>query len=133
MDAEVSNEIAVSLTAAWNQHDMKAFASLFHVDAAFVNIRGLYLRGRDEIEQHHTVIHAGLYKDSTNRIVVEDSREVVPGLIVAHLSSEVQGHEGAKAKLGARSLPSSSSCETPSGRSSRPTTPWLWPLPVEAT
>jgi uncharacterized protein (TIGR02246 family) len=95
MDVDVSNEISAALTTAWNQHDMKAFASLFHVDAAFVNIRGLYLRGRDEIEQHHSVIHAGVYKDSTAHFVVEDSREVVPGLIVAHLRSEVQGREGA--------------------------------------
>lgn len=96
MDGEVSNEISIALTTAWNQHDMRAFASLFHVDAAFVNIRGAYLRGRDEIEKQHTVIHAGVYKDSTMRTFVEDSREVVPGLILAHLSSEVHGREGAK-------------------------------------
>jgi uncharacterized protein (TIGR02246 family) len=96
MDVDISNEISVAFASAWNQHDMKAFASLFHLDAAFVNIRGLYLRGRDEIEQHHSVIHAGIYKDSTMRMVVEDSREVVPGVIVAHLASEVQGREGQK-------------------------------------
>jgi uncharacterized protein (TIGR02246 family) len=96
MDVDISNEISVAFASAWNRHDMKAFASLFHVDAAFVNIRGVYLRGRDEIEQHHSVIHASVYKDSTMRMVVEDSREVVPGLIVAHLASEVQGREGAE-------------------------------------
>ncbi len=96
MDVQVSNEISVALTTAWNRHDMKAFAGLFHVDAAFVNIRGVCLRSRDEIEQQHTVIHAGVYKDSTAQFVVEDSRELVPGLIVAHLSSEVQGREGGK-------------------------------------
>jgi len=95
MDVDVSSEISAGLTSAWNQHDMKAFGRVFHVDAAFVNIRGRYLRGRDEIEQQHTVIHAGVYKDSTAQFVVEDSREVVPGLIVAHLPSEVQGREGA--------------------------------------
>jgi hypothetical protein len=44
-----------------------------------------------------------VYKASTARFVVAGSREVVPGLIVAHLSSEVQGREGAEAKLSARS------------------------------
>jgi uncharacterized protein (TIGR02246 family) len=95
VDVTVSNEISAALAAAWNQHDMKAFASQFHVDAAFVNIRGGYLRGRAEIEQQHNVIHAGVYKDSTIRITVEDSNEVIPGLIVAHLSSEVEGRDGA--------------------------------------
>ena len=61
------------------------------------------LRGRAEIEQQHTVIHGGVYKASTARFVVAGSREVVQGLIVAHLSSEVQGREGAEAKLSARS------------------------------
>ena len=84
MDGTVTNEISAALAAAWNQHDMEAFASHFHVDAAFVNIRGGYLRGREEIEQQHKAIHAGVYKDSTMRITVEDSNEVAPGLIVAH-------------------------------------------------
>jgi uncharacterized protein (TIGR02246 family) len=78
MDVAVSDEISVALTTAWNQHDMKAFTSLFHVDAAFVNIRGVYLRGRDEIEQHHTVIHAGVYKDSTIRISLKTRAKWCP-------------------------------------------------------
>jgi uncharacterized protein (TIGR02246 family) len=123
-DVAVSNDIAGALTNAWNQHDMRAFASQFHIDAAFVNIRGAHLRGRDEIEQQHTVIHGGVYKASTARFVVADSREVVPGLIVFHLSSEVQDREGAEGETQRALMTSSSSCETPIGRSSRPTTPW---------
>src|ERR1039457_1865225 len=51
--AAVASEFTASLAAAWNQHDMTAFASLFHDDAAFVNVAGTCMRGREEIERAH--------------------------------------------------------------------------------
>jgi uncharacterized protein (TIGR02246 family) len=56
---EVAAELTSSLAAAWNQHDMRAFAGLFHDDAAFVNVAGVYLQGRGEIERTHAAAHAG--------------------------------------------------------------------------
>ena len=55
----VAGELMAGLAAAWNRHDMHAFASLFHDDAAFVNVAGGYVRGRGEIEQVHAAGHPG--------------------------------------------------------------------------
>lgn len=51
--------------AAWNSHDMKALAALFHGNATFVNRFGHYVRGVDEIVGLHAPIHATIYSDST--------------------------------------------------------------------
>jgi uncharacterized protein (TIGR02246 family) len=51
--------------AAWNAHDMQAFAALFHSDASFVNRFGNYVRGVDAIVAMHRPIHETIYKDST--------------------------------------------------------------------
>jgi ketosteroid isomerase-like protein len=55
---DIAGELTTGPAAAWNQHDMHAFASLFHDDAAFVNVAGTYLRGRGEIEQGHAAAAA---------------------------------------------------------------------------
>jgi uncharacterized protein (TIGR02246 family) len=51
--------------AAWNAHDMQAFAELFHPDASFVNRFGNYVRGVEAIVFMHRPIHETIYKDST--------------------------------------------------------------------
>ena len=72
---------------AWNTHDMDALAILFHEDGTFVNVVGSYEKGREEIRQSHAAIHASFYKDSVLRAEVLDARELVPGVIVAHVTA----------------------------------------------
>jgi uncharacterized protein (TIGR02246 family) len=36
---------------AWNTHDMSRFAARFAEDADFINVRGWWWRGREEIER----------------------------------------------------------------------------------
>ena len=43
--------------AAWNAHDMEAFAALFHSDATFVNRFATYWRNDDAIVAGHRGIH----------------------------------------------------------------------------
>jgi len=76
---------------AWNTHDMDALAILFHEDGTFVNVVGSYEKGREEIRQSHAAIHASFYKDSVLRAEVLDARELVPGVIVAHVTNELEG------------------------------------------
>jgi uncharacterized protein (TIGR02246 family) len=96
---QVGGDLAAGFAGAWNQHDMVALGQLFHDDAAFVNVVGTYMRGRQEIQQGHGVAHAGFYRNSALRVGVEDAREVVPGLIVAHVRSEVSGEDRAPGEV----------------------------------
>ncbi len=65
--------------------------NLFHEDATFVNVIGSYLRGRDEIRQHHAAAHAGPFRESVLRAEVMDVRELAPGVIVAQVRTELAG------------------------------------------
>ena len=62
---EHPQDIPIAFQAAWNSHDMMAFAALFAPDAAFVNRFGHYVRGVDEILSMHRPIHETIYRDST--------------------------------------------------------------------
>jgi uncharacterized protein (TIGR02246 family) len=61
--------------AAWNAHDMDAFAALFHDDASFVNRFAHYVRGVDQIVALHRPLHETLYSDSTlaNALIAVDA------------------------------------------------------------
>jgi uncharacterized protein (TIGR02246 family) len=91
----VASEVADGFAKAWNQHDMEALGRMFYDDADFVNVAGLKMRGRESIQRQHVVVHAGAYKNSTLLVSVEDAREIVPGVIVAHVHSQLEGDERA--------------------------------------
>lgn len=91
----IASEVAAGLAAAWNAHDMHAFAFLFHDDAAFVNVAGGYLRGRDDIEQAHAAVHAGPFRHSSLTAEAEDARLLCDDVIIAHVRSELLGDDRA--------------------------------------
>jgi uncharacterized protein (TIGR02246 family) len=75
--------------AAWNAHDMAAFAELFHADATLVNRFGRFVRGVGEIVAMHEPIHQTVYSDSTLENALVDVTEVAEGATVVHFWSRL--------------------------------------------
>ncbi|MBL6938690.1 MAG: SgcJ/EcaC family oxidoreductase [Alphaproteobacteria bacterium] len=75
--------------AAWNAHDMAAFAALFHPDATFVNRFGTYWRGVDPIVAGHRAIHETVYRDSTLRNDPPDVDMLSDDAAVLHVYSRL--------------------------------------------
>ena len=59
---------------AWNRHDMKAFASLFHEDGVWVLWTGDVWEGRNVIEQGHAAVHKTVFRNSIQRERLEELR-----------------------------------------------------------
>ena len=76
----------------WNRHDMNAFAELFAPDAEFVNVVGLWWKGREEIRKAHEFTHATMFKDS--RLTISDVavRFPVDGIAIARARWILEGH-----------------------------------------
>ena len=76
---------------AWNAHDMKALAELFTEDADFVNVAGMWWKGRAHIQTMHERSHAAKFKDTmlveTNTTV----RMLRPDVAVLHFKWELSG------------------------------------------
>jgi uncharacterized protein (TIGR02246 family) len=66
-DASIRHAL-VQQAEAWNRHDAKAWIAPFSEDAEFVNILGMLLKGRAEIERRHAEIFAGIFANT--RVVV---------------------------------------------------------------
>ncbi|MGA9851312.1 MAG: SgcJ/EcaC family oxidoreductase [Gammaproteobacteria bacterium] len=79
---------------AWNHHDMDAFAALFAEDAEFVNVVGLWWKGRGEIKRAHVATHITMFKNSRLAITGVTVRFVKLDVAVARATWELTGHLG---------------------------------------
>jgi uncharacterized protein (TIGR02246 family) len=75
--------------AAWNAHDMTAFAALFHADATFANRFGTYWRGVEPIVAGHRVIHETIYRDSILRTDPPDVDALSDDAAILHFYSRL--------------------------------------------
>ncbi|KDM54452.1 hypothetical protein AE32_02820 [Acinetobacter nosocomialis] len=82
-------DIPLAFQAAWNNHDMKAFAALFHQDATFVNRFGHYVKGINEIIALHQPIHDTIYSDSTLENELIDVTSLTNDICISHFWSRL--------------------------------------------
>lgn len=92
MDETSCEALVQEVEAAWNTHDMKRFAACFAEDADFVNVGGVWMRGRDDIEEKHTTSHAGRFKNSTMQMRLAAFKRVGSGVGVMHVTWQLEGH-----------------------------------------
>lgn len=85
-------QVVQAFADTWNRHDMEAFARLFAADAEFVNVVGLWWKGRAEIKQAHEVTHATMFKDSRLTILETSVRFPLPQLAIARSRWRLEGH-----------------------------------------
>jgi uncharacterized protein (TIGR02246 family) len=76
----------------WNRHDMKAFADLFAANAEFVNVVGLWWKGREDIFQAHKFTHATMFKSSRLTLLDTAVRSPQDGIAIARTRWRLEGH-----------------------------------------
>ena len=88
-EPDIAAELVAAFADAWNRNDMEALARVFHEDAGFVDVRGTYVQGSEEIGRRHAAERTGALKDSVLRGEVVDARQPAPGVIVGHMKTEL--------------------------------------------
>jgi uncharacterized protein (TIGR02246 family) len=78
---------------AWNNHDMAAFASLFHEDGTWVLWTGAVWTGRRVIEEGHAAVHKTIFRNSVQREHLEELTFVGPDAAVVRFCSVLTGSE----------------------------------------
>jgi uncharacterized protein (TIGR02246 family) len=87
-------QVANAFADTWNRHDMEKFAELFAADAEFVNVVGLWWKGRAEIRQAHEYSHATMFRNSRLTILETSVRFPSPQFAIARSRWRLEGHEG---------------------------------------
>jgi len=83
---------------AWNSHDMKAFANLFHDDGVWVLWTGDVWKGRKSIEEGHSAVHKTVFRNSVQREQLEELTFLGPDAAVVRFYSTLTGDERAPGK-----------------------------------
>lgn len=91
-DRAAVRQIVYDFEAAWNRHDMTAFAALFHEDAEWVHWRGGLWSGRAEIYEGHRAVHEAYYRDSHATVRgIEALNFLAPTVAYVRVRSDMTG------------------------------------------
>ena len=93
MDARAVAGLVGEVERAWNAHDMARFGACFAEDADFVNVRGWWWKGREEIKRNHAFLHGTMFRDSTMRLKLASTKELGSSVRVAHVTWRMLDHE----------------------------------------
>ena len=96
--ASTQDEVAIkanmaAFADAWNIHSAKTLAALFAEDADFVNVMGLWLKGRAEIEQGHAQVFATFLSESHLNITDTQIKFFKADVALLHSSWEIVGQK----------------------------------------
>lgn len=80
-DATAARAVAAGYEEAWNRHDMRALDALFTEDAEWVNIVGMWWRGRAAVGQAHAAFHDTMFKDVPMRLEVDSVHTLAPDVL----------------------------------------------------
>jgi uncharacterized protein (TIGR02246 family) len=94
-DREQINGLLTRWEEAWNTHDMAAFASIFHDDGVWILWTGDVWKGRRAIEEGHAAAHKTVFRNSTQRELIEEVTFVGPDAAVVRFCSVLTGDERA--------------------------------------
>jgi uncharacterized protein (TIGR02246 family) len=89
-EMEIAEGVLKRYAQAWNDNDHGALGQLLDENAAWVDVRGAYFKGRDAIQRQHQAELAGRANGSTMRAVVVDARPAARGVIVGHARAELE-------------------------------------------
>lgn len=78
---------------AWNKHDAHTWVALFASDAEFVNILGMSLQGRAEIEKRHAEIFRGIFSHSRVQVKTRRVRQLGPTAALAETDYELRDYD----------------------------------------
>lgn len=91
-DIDGIERVVRAFAETWNRHDMDAFAELFAADAEFVNVVGLWWKGRPEIKAAHEFTHQTLFRHSRLAIDEISTRLPAPDIAIARCRWTLEGH-----------------------------------------
>jgi uncharacterized protein (TIGR02246 family) len=79
-----------ALEEAWNRADATSWAAKCTPDVDFINLLGMYVKGRAAVEEIHEKIYRGPYAGSTLTLTLEHLRVLSNDAVVAIVPGELR-------------------------------------------
>ena len=90
---EAVNAVIDAHERSWNTHDVEAYLNLYTDDGEMVNVIGMHRRGKQELREEFTSLHATIMKGSRIRMLERFVRLLGPGIALAHSTWDMTGME----------------------------------------
>lgn len=97
-DEAAIRKIVIHLQDAWNAGDGKTFAEPFALDADYVIVNGMRIKGRAAIDAGHRNIFNTIYKGSNNTASIQSVRFIRDDVAVAHVGWHLKFTENGAAR-----------------------------------
>jgi uncharacterized protein (TIGR02246 family) len=78
-----------ALSEAWRNGDGEAFGEWCTQDVDFINLLGMYVKGKPAVAEVHEKIFRGPYKDSTVSFTVVHVRTIAPNAVLAIVPARI--------------------------------------------
>ena len=98
-DREEVTAIVNGMEKAWNEHNMRALANLFHGDGIWVLWTGQVWKGRTAIEVGHAEVHKTVFRNSVQRKRIEELTFAGPETAVVRSFDTLTGDERSPNKV----------------------------------
>jgi uncharacterized protein (TIGR02246 family) len=81
--------LAEAIERSWNAGDVKSYARLYAIDAAYITRAGISWKGRKAIERGHAAAFRGDLKGTVLKLRIKRLRFLTPKSAVAHCAIEL--------------------------------------------
>lgn len=99
-DEAAIRQVVQQVQDGWNSHDGKAFAAPFTMEADYVIVNGMHIKGRAAIEAGHTQIFTTVYRESRNQATIKRIRFLRPDIAVVHVEWNLEFQAGGETRKG---------------------------------
>lgn len=97
--ASISEQDSVQIRAAlkgmddaWNRHDMKAFVSFVADDVEWVNVVGMWWKGKTQVYQAHEAFHKTIFKNrQVHEPEVVELKKLAPDCVLVTMIAKADG------------------------------------------
>lgn len=83
IDEQAIRKGVAAWETSWNKHDMNEMATLLTEDAEWINVVGMWWRGRADVRQAHVVYHDTVFKETPYHAQAVTVRFVTPDAAIA--------------------------------------------------
>jgi uncharacterized protein (TIGR02246 family) len=90
-DEAAIQQLMTEMCNAWDRGDANAFGARYRPDGTFTNVNGTFHVGRDEFNQRHAEVFAGIFRGTTIRLAARQLRFIRPDVAVADVDVGLSG------------------------------------------
>ena len=91
-DLENLGQLPIKWESYWNTHNMDAMGNLLKDDVDFINVAGIWLKGKTQTVKDHKIKHQGItFKTSIWKTDSVAIKYVKPDVAIIHIKWEISG------------------------------------------